>query len=70
MIPAKFDYKPAQSKASSSLAEGTIKMIKPTIISDKNKNRFENVNQLEKVNESYLPNYLVENYEKYKSLID
>ena len=38
--------------------------------SDKNKNRFENVNQLEKVNESYLPNYLVENYEKYKSLID
>mgnify|MGYP003300247596 CR=1 FL=1 len=38
--------------------------------SDKNKNRFENVNQLEKVNESYLPNYLVENYEKYKSLLD
>ncbi|MDC3021460.1 hypothetical protein OAZ96_01870, partial [Pelagibacteraceae bacterium] len=38
--------------------------------SDKNKNRFENVNELKKVNESYLPNYLVENYEKYKSLID
>ena len=38
--------------------------------SDKNKNRFENVNELEKVNDSYLPNYLVENYEKYKSLID
>ena len=38
--------------------------------SDKNKNRFENVNELEKVNESYLPTYLVENYEKYKSLID
>ena len=38
--------------------------------SDKNKNRFENVNKLVKVNEVDLPYYLVQNYGKYKSLVD
>ena len=38
--------------------------------SDKNKNRFENLNKLVKVNEVDLPYYLVQNYGKYKSLVD
>jgi len=38
--------------------------------SDKNKNRFENVNKLTRVEKYELPNYLVKNYKKYKYLID
>ena len=38
--------------------------------SDKNKNRFENKNKLEKVGEDLLPKYLGKNLTKYKSWID